>query len=160
MSARGFGAWLSLAHQAISLEVEFGRHALEALAGIAATVEESVYEVGSLRRTDRGLAFALANPPLRVGAFRSLRIGLNGIPVPPACTAVRPGAGAPWTPGSSVSREAPIELRPGHRTEVRVEPWTRALSGRVDVRLELVSAAIPPLVWIEFHDELRGPPEP
>jgi hypothetical protein len=160
VSARGFGAWLSLAHQAVSLEVEFGRHALEALAGIAETVEESVYEAGSLHRTDRGLEFALANPPLRVGAFRSIRVVLNGVPAPPASTGFRSGPGLPWTLGSSISRGAPFEFRPGQRTELRVEPLSDALAGRVDVRLELVSSAIPPLVWLEFRDELRELPRP
>jgi len=157
---RGLGAWLSLVHQAVSLEVRYGRHALGALADIAETVEESVYEAGSLARTERGLAFALANPPLRAGAFTAVRLALNGIPVPSDSLGLRPGAGRPWTLASSVSLASPFEFHPGRRTEIRVEPMPGAIAGTVRVRLELVSKAIPPLVWLEFHDALREVPGP
>ncbi len=156
MSSRGVAAWLSLAHQAVSLEVEFGRHALEALVGIAETVEESVYEPGSLLGTSRGVAFALSNPPLRAGAFAAVRVELNGIRVPPTALSLRPGEGQPWTSSSRISPASPFEFHPGRRTEVRVEPLPAPIGGTVRVRLELESAAIPPLVWFEFHDTVRA----
>ncbi len=159
MSSRGVAEWLSLVHQAVSLEVEFGRHALEALVGIAETVEESVYEPGSLVGTARGIEFALSNPPLRAGAFAAVRLEVNGARVPAAALALRPGEGYPWTLADAISSGAPFEFHPGRRTEVRVQPLPVSIEGAVRVRLELESAAIPPLVWLEFHDAVRqGPP--
>ncbi len=160
MCGRGVGTWLSLAHQTISLEVEFGAHALEALLWIAETVEESVYEPGSLVWTREGLRFALANPPLRPGAFLAIRAELNGTAVPAEELDLRPGEGRPWTPATSLSRVVPFELLPGRRTEMRIRCPVPPATVPVRVRLEFENVAIPPLVWMEFQDtprEATGP---
>ncbi len=152
-------ATLSLIRQGLTLEVEFGTRPLEALLWIAETIEESVYVPGSLARTPTGVRFALANPPLRVGAFGAVRLLLNGTNVPADRLRLRTGLAAPWRTAASVSRDAPLELAPGVPTEVAAETPPPA-KGPATVRLELESVAIPPLVWLEFSDEVRdgGPP--
>jgi hypothetical protein len=149
------GTWLSLAHQTISLEVEFGAHALEALLWVAETVEESVYEPGSLAWTREGLRFALANPPLRAGAFLAIRAELNGAAVPAEQLELRHGEGSAWTPAATICRTAPFELVPGRRTEVQIRCPVRPGAEPVRVRLEFENVAIPPLVWLEFQNTPR-----
>lgn len=146
---------LSLVRQGISLERAFGLHSLESLARIAEVVEESVYEAGSLERTDQGLRFALSNPPLRLGAFRAVRLFLDRQPVAPSGVRFRAGPGEAWRAASTVSRENPLVLVPGRRVEFAADSSARA-PGSVNVRLELESVAVPPLVWFEFEDTPRG----
>ncbi len=153
-------AALSLIRQGLSLEVEFGTRSLESLLWIAETIEESVYVAGSLERTPDGLRFALANPPLRLGGFRAIRVFVDGAQVPPDQLLVRTGTAASWTPSTAISGTAPLELRPGVRAEFVVAGWSRAPAGHPTIRLELESVAIPPLVWLEFSDDLRAPGAP
>jgi hypothetical protein len=156
VSDRRFGPLLSLLRQGLSVGVEFGAHSLEALLWVAETVEQSVYERGSLTRTPEGLRFWLNNPPLRVGAFSSLRVAIDGTHVPAERARVRGGPGLPWRTLTEISGERPLELRPGERTEVAVEGVPSAGVRELTVRLELQSTAIPPLVWFEFTDALGG----
>ncbi len=145
---------LSLLRQGLSVEREFGIHSLEALASIAETIEESVYEVGSLTRTSTGLTFRLNNPPLRTGAFSSLRLVIDGVRVPADRARVRVGPGLLGRDLTGISRDRPIELRPGDRIEFAVDGPFPQGAKKFTVRLELQSTAIPPLVWFEFSDTL------
>lgn len=149
------GAIVSLLRQGLELEVGFGTRSVEALLWIAEAVEESVYAAGSLVRTPAGLQFTLSNPPLRLGAFRELRLTLDGRPVTPERLRFRPLAGGPWRTAASISDAAPIVLLPGRPTEIGADALDVRAGQRVAVRLELVSVAIPPKVWVEFSDEVR-----
>jgi hypothetical protein len=144
------GDLLSLVRQGLTVGVEYGAHSIEALLWIAETVEESVYEPHSLRRTADGLAFAIDNPLLRVGAFASLALRVNGTPIEGDRVRLRPGSGTDWRTASSVNAPDPLALVPGDRTEFEVVgDFGQGLS-EITVRLELHTPAIPPRVWFEF----------
>ncbi len=155
MSARRIGSWLSLLRQSISVGYDFGARPLEALLWVAETVERSVYEPGSLVRIPDGYAFALANPPLRSGAFATARLAIDRQPVDPADLFVRE-LGRPWRSAASLSRDDPLRLAPGRRTEFRARVAPGVSARTVAFRLELESVAIPPLVWFEFEDLPRA----
>jgi hypothetical protein len=157
MRERGLAALVDLVREGLAIEIGFGSHSLEALLWVAETVEGSVYTPGSLVRTERGLAFSLSNPPLRMGAFHALRAFVGGAPVAASSVSVREGPGRPWRSAASLSEAEPLAIRPGQSTEIALEPWTDPGPGRLTVRLELESVAIPPLVWVEFADEVRTP---
>lgn len=148
---------LGLLRQGLTLEVEFGTSSLESLLRIAETVEESVYEAGSLRSTDRGVRFVLANPPLRMGAFRRVSVVLNGAPVPPTEVRCRPVGAPSWADGASISEANPLCLVPGRRVEFEIGATGLAQGRETTVRLELESVAIPPLVWFEFREKVGAP---
>jgi hypothetical protein len=152
VSDHRLGPALSLVRQGISVGREFGLHSLEALLWVAETVEESVYVPRSLTRSAQGLSFVLANPPLRVGAFSSLRLWVDRVEVPSA--RVRVGSGYPrvWKTATEFTGSAPLELRPGEPTEILLEQVSTSGEREVTVRLELQSVAIPPLVWFEFTE--------
>jgi hypothetical protein len=150
-------ALLGLARQGIGIGVEFGPHALEAMAWVGLTVERSVYQPDSFLRTPTGLQFVLANPPLRTGAFAELRVGLDGRP--PTATALRWRglSETGWHAGTDVSRNHPLEFRPGEPLVFEVDAPPAEEPVPVRVRVELRSVAIPPLVWFEFTDTPRPP---
>lgn len=150
MGSRHLGDVLSLVRQGLTVEVEYGTHSIEALLWVAETVEESVYEPRSLRRTPDGLAFALDNPLLRVGAFASIAVRVQGEPVPNDRVRFRAGAGTPWRTAASVGAEVPLDLAPGDRTEFEVAGTFGSGAEELTVRLELVAPALPPRVWFEF----------
>lgn len=157
MSARHIRIDLSLLRQGAAVAWEFGPTALEELARIGSFLERIVYAPGSLRSGPDGVTFTLLNPPLRMGAFTSLQLYWNGLPVPKEASWVTP-AGEPERPFAAVGPASPVTLAVGerHRFRFRAEGGGE---GHQRVRLELRSAAIPPLVWFEFGDVLR-PPEP
>lgn len=158
MSDRRVGPLLGLLRQGLALEFEFGTSSLESLLRIAETVEESVYEAGSLRRsTGGGLRFVLANPPLRIGAFRRLAVAVNGAPVPSAEVRFRSPGAPTWTEASSVSEQNPLVLVPGRRVEFEAGATGPPAGQEATVRLELESVAIPPLVWFEFRERVGLP---
>jgi hypothetical protein len=156
VNERRLGSLLSLVRQGVTLGLDFGAHSLETMVAIAETVEDSVYEAGSLVVRPGSIGFALANPPLRTGAFSAIRVLLNGAPVPGARTRLRPGAGSPWRTADSLSTSAPWALRPGDRTEFELDVNTVATDRPLTVRLEFECIAIPPLVWIEFTETPAG----
>lgn len=160
MSDHRFGSLLRLAGEAAQLEVEFGTHSLEALAWVARTVEASVYVPDSLVRTSAGFRFALANPPLRIGAFCGLRLLVDGTPMPPDRVRVRFGPGYPWRTSSHLSPEHPLELQGGSSTEFEADWPLVGAPVPITVRLELQSVAIPPLVWLEIHETPKESPAP
>ncbi|MGA9838994.1 MAG: hypothetical protein WBF81_07145 [Thermoplasmata archaeon] len=152
MGTHHAGNLLSLVRQGLTLSVQFGPHSVEALLWVAETIEEGVYEAGSLRRTAEGIAFALDNPLLRVGAFASLAVRVNGEPVSGARVRFRPGAGTPWRTAESVTSGSSFSLAPGDRTEVEVDGRFGRPGDPVTVRIELRTPAIPPRVWLEFTE--------
>ncbi|MGI0054542.1 MAG: hypothetical protein ACREB9_02085 [Thermoplasmata archaeon] len=156
MSDRRWGSILSLVRQGFSLEREFGARTIEELVSLAELVEESVYARGSLEGSTGGLNFRLLNPPLRTGAFASLRIVLDGIPIAEERIRVRSGDGAAWRTATEIDRDRPLEMRPGQPTEVRIDGARPSPGSEVHLRLELQSIAIPPLVWLEITDVVRG----
>ena len=158
MRASRLGSIVDLLREGLALEVGFGTHSVEALLWVAETVEEAVYAPGSLTLSESVLTFRLTNPPLRVGAFSGLRVSVDGRPADPARLRFRSGAGTPWRRASSLSRETPLELVPGRPVEFAIEDAVPIVPRRASVRLELDSVAIPPLVWVEFSDEVRQGP--
>jgi hypothetical protein len=152
VGARHVGDVLSLLRQGLTLGYQYGTHSVEALLWVAETVEEGVYESGSLRRTPEGIAFALENPPLRVGAFTSIALRVDGTPVPGDSVRFRSGPGAPWRIGAAVAANAPLNLAPGDRTEFDLRGEFGRGGDSITVRLELRTPAVPPLVWFEFSE--------
>jgi hypothetical protein len=152
------GAIVSLLRQGLELEIGFGTRSVEALVWIAEAVEESVYAAGSLVRTATGLQFRLSNPPLRLGAFRELRLIVDGRPVAPERLRFRRSAGGAWRTAASLSEAEPLVLLPGEPTEIAADGVEPRIGGRAELRLELSSVAIPPRVWVEFSDEVREEP--
>ncbi len=160
MSDRRIGPILSLLRQGATVGIDFGAHSLETLVRVAETVEAGVYRAGSLARTADGVGFVLDNPPLRVGAFSSVAVALDGRSVAPESARLRAGALRPWRGFHEVSADSPLELRPGVPTEFAVATEVVPSERRLTVRLELTSLAIPPLVWIEFTDVVRPAERP
>jgi hypothetical protein len=143
---------MSAVRQGLTLNVEFGSHSIEALIWVAETVEEGVYEPHSLSRTEDGLTFALDNPPLRVGAFTSVRLLVDSREIPAERVRFRRDAGSPWRSADTVAPGHPWELAPGVRTEFWVAGAFAEGSEPISVRLELRTPAIPPRVWFEFTE--------
>jgi hypothetical protein len=144
---------LSLLKEGAEVAIGFGIRSLEGLGEVAEYLEHGVYEKGS-RQSNRGaVTFTLRNPPLRMGAFRSVRASLDGVWAAETST-VQPGGSPAPVPLGSIDRGHPVTLPIGLRTRFTlrgVDPTPR----KGKVRLELVSVAIPPLVWYEFTDEIR-----
>jgi hypothetical protein len=154
VGGRRIGPVLSLLRQGLSLEREFGTHSLEAMLWVAETVEASVYEAGSLRLGPDGLSFALASPPLRVGAFATVRLSVNGAPVDPERVRLRTERAPEWRTSSDLDADRPVHLAPGERAEFLLLEPTVVVGSETTVRLDLTSVAIPPLVWVEFRDRV------
>jgi hypothetical protein len=155
MSPPHLGRDLSLLRQGISIGAEFGPHALVMLARIAEIVEDSVYDPRSLRATPRGIRFLLQNPPLRIGAFASIQARVNDVDVPPALARFRTSAEGDFRSFQDVSRNRPLTMSPGQRTEVELDLTEPVRKGPVTIHLSVRSVAIPPLVWFEFTDQIR-----
>ncbi len=140
----------------MTIGVQFGTHSIEALLWVAQTVEEGIYEPDSLHRTADGIAFALDNPCLRVGAFTELRVLVDGTVVPGDGVRLRRGAGGTWRTASSVTPETTWDLAPGDRSEFEILGTFGQGNNSITVRLEMTTRSIPPLVWFEFNER---PPE-
>jgi hypothetical protein len=153
MSARQIRVDLSLLRQGASVAFEFGRAALEELARVGELVEHAVYERRSLSERGGQVSFTLLNPPLRMGAFREIRLFWNGTRLSPASVHLRSGDG-PERSLASIDADHPATPEVGQRHRFRFEVPNRA-AGVQRIRIELVSSAIPPLVWFEFGDLLR-----
>jgi hypothetical protein len=153
---RHLGSDLGLVADGLRIGKQYGFHSLEVMAVIAWYLERSIYERGSLRSIPGGIAFDLRNPPLRMGAFRSVSLAWDGEPVPASVCAAHPIDRAAPVPFDSITADAPLELRPGNRVE-----FTAAIGmpspGPHAIRLELRSLAIPPIVWFELMDHVKAP---
>jgi hypothetical protein len=152
VGSRHVGDVLSVVRQGLTLGIQFGTHSIEALLWVAETVEEGVYEAGSLRRIPDGIAFVLDNPPLRVGAFSRLTVLIDGAAVPGSLVRFRPGDGAAWRTAGSISAGSTWNLAPGDRTEFEVAGDFGVGANALTVRLELYTPSVPPLVWFEFSE--------
>lgn len=139
--------------EAVSLVREFGLHSADRLAHVAEFLERSVYASKSLHAVPGGVVFTLLNPPLRVGAFSSIRVAWDGTFVPSERVFVRAEGHAIDRPLTDVTLGRPIELSPGRRMVFRLAGIPVG-SGSHRVRLELQNIAIPPLVWFEFADTI------
>ena len=159
MGLRHFRGDVGLLREALSLIREFGFHSTERLAHVAAFLERSVYAPHSLHALPGGVGFTLLNPPLRVGAFSSVRIAWDGQRLPAEQFFVRGEGQAIERSASDISISRPLELRPGQRVSFRLA-GVPAGAGPHRVRLELQSIAIPPLVWFEFSDPIAEAPPP
>lgn len=155
MGLRHLRGDVGLLREAISLIHEFGLHSAERLAHVAAFLERSVYAPGSLHSVPGGVAFTLLNPPLRVGAFSSMRLLWDGERVPAKEVWVQGEGQAVERSVTDITEARPIELRPGQQIAFRLT-GVPAGPGHHRVRLELQSIAIPPLVWFEFSDPVAA----
>ena len=149
---------ISLARQGVSVALDYGFRSVEMLGEVAEVVEGSVLVPGSLLRTATGICFTLRNPPLRLGAFREVRLVLNGQKVPADHLRIRPSTTEPFRGSETITRENPVNLLPGRRIEVNADVTGLNPGQKLRVRLELVSLAIPPLVWMEFADVPHAAP--
>lgn len=145
---------LSLARQGLSVGWEFGLRSLEDLGAFAELLQHSVYEAGSLRRVPGGIGFVFRNPPLRMGAFSAIRVFIDGQRHPDECAWVHP-AGLPRALGfQEVRVDAPLVVPVGQRTRFFLTGTDGLSAGSHEIRLELQSVAIPPVVWFSFDDTL------
>lgn len=155
MPCHQLGSLVSLLRQGIALEVGFGSRSLEAFLWVAEAIEEGVVAPESLSESNGTLAFELTNPPLRVGAFRSVRATVDGRAVSSEQLRFRPGPGHPWRLARSVSLEGPLEMAPGRTIEFAIDGSGARAGAKTTVRLEFESVAIPPLVWVEFSEHVH-----
>jgi hypothetical protein len=145
---------LSLIREGADVAIGFGVRSLEGLGDVAELLHHAVYEKGSLRVSEDGISFTIRNPPLRMGAFRSFQVAVDGMWVPPPNGWVHPGGAPAALTFAQIDRDHPVTLPIGVRTRFLLRSVDRT-PRRIRVRLELRSVAIPPLVWYEFVDELR-----
>lgn len=152
---------LELAREGLLLGWRFGARSVGELARIGVYIQRSVYERGSLLQRPDGFSFRLPNPPLRLGAFGSLRLALDGIPLAPEATWVRTEPAREPRPASTIDREHPLLLLPGVPLEIgaRRDP-PPSVGSTLSVRIVLGNIAIPPPVWMEFRDRVGPPREP
>jgi hypothetical protein len=153
---RHLGSDLSLVADGLRIGKQYGFHSLEVMAVIAWYLERSIYERGSLRTIPGGIAFDLRNPPLRMGAFRSVSLAWDGEPVPSSACAAYPSDRPEPVPFDSITADVPLELRPGNHVEFTANVGVPS-AGPHHIRLELRSLAIPPTVWFEVMDHVRTP---
>lgn len=149
---------LGLVRQGVHLAIDFGLQPVEELTRVAELLEHSVYELGSLRGDGREVRFVLRNPPLRTGAFGSVRLFWDGAPQPTA-GAWAAGPDGTRRPLDALRRESPLLLPVGRRTRFGF-PFAGPVAGVHRVRLELRSVAIPPTIWMEFSDRLQEEARP
>jgi len=157
MGLRHLHGDVGLLRETVTLLREFGLHSAERLAHVAEFLEKSVYAPRSLHAVPGGVGFTLLNPPLRVGAFSSIRVAWDGQFLPPDRVFVRTEGHAVERPLTDIDLTRPIELRPGQRIEFRLNGVAED-SGPHRVRLELQNIAVPPLVWFEFSDPISSMP--
>jgi hypothetical protein len=145
-----------LAKEGVILGWHFGSRSIAGLVRIAEYIQRSVYLEGSLRRTASGFRFILLNPPLRLGAFTSVELLLDAVPIPGSDVSLRSESMASPRTASSVTRETPVHWLPGMPVEVSVRVAPAPGEGVHSIRLNLRNAAIPPRVWFEFRDRISG----
>lgn len=148
---------IGLLRQGISVVSEFGLRSAGRLAYVADFLERSVYAPKSLRTVPEGVGFTLLNPPLRVGAFSSVRVAWDGTFLPSGRAFVRGEGHAIDRALADIDGHRPIELRPGERVDFRLT-GVPVVSGLHRIRLELQNIAVPPLVWFEFADTIDESP--
>jgi hypothetical protein len=156
LSCRHLRFNLSLFRQGVAVGFDFGPRSLEQLTRVAEFLERIVYERNSLRRTPDGVAFTLLNPPLRMGAFSSVRLYWDGVPVPGNRAWLAPADRPHEVALDSIDRARPVAMGVGRRNRFRLALPRPPLPGtHHHVRVEMRSLAVPPLVWLQFADHLR-----
>lgn len=145
---------LSLLKEGLSLGWSFGLGSLEELARNAERLEREIYLAGSLEPTARGIRFRLGNPPLRLGAFSAIRLWFDGRPVPPPDARVATDRRPEFRPLSAIGPADPLELDTGEGSRFEIDLPGSPSPGPHRVRIEWQSVAIPPVVWLEFVDEV------
>jgi hypothetical protein len=152
---------LGLLRDGLRIGHEYGFRSLEELARTGVFLQSVVYEAHSLHAIPGGVAFALHNPPLRMGAFSRLSLRWDEREVPlDACT-VRPQAAPNAVRFSEIGPQSPVVFPVGERIAFTAGVGSPT-HGAHTVRLELRSLAIPPVVWFRLTDHLHpgevGPP--
>jgi hypothetical protein len=145
---------LDLLRDGLRIGHEYGFRSLEELARTGAFLQSVVYEAHSLRAIPGGVAFALHNPPLRMGAFSRLSLRWDEREVPPERCTVRPAASPAPIRFCDISSHSPVVFPVGERIEFTAGVGTPT-HGAHTVRLELRSLAIPPIVWFRLTDHLH-----
>jgi hypothetical protein len=140
----------------LSIGWAFGLGSLEELARSAVQLERGIYREGSLVRTPSGVDVVLWNPPLRIGAFREVRVYWDTVQVDPARGRVATERRPAPRPLSSVTASDPLELAVGEGSRYELDLEPRPGPGTHRVRIEWSSVAIPPLVWLDVRDELAA----
>jgi hypothetical protein len=148
---------VGLLRESISMVREFGLHSVDHLLHVAEFLEKSVYGPHSLHSLPGGAGFTLLNPPLRVGAFSTIRVAWDGKFVPPEQAFVRAQGHAVERSVADITPLRPIEMRPGQRIDFRLSGVPTG-PGHHRVRIEFQNIAIPPLVWFEFVDSVAERP--
>lgn len=152
---RTFARDLSLFRQGLSLLREIGPHGLGEMVRVAEFLERAIYEEGSFRTTSDGFQFRLLNPPMRMGAFSSAQLSLDGRPLPVETSYVQEEGAPARRALSELSRASPLHFRPGRPTLFQSRCPDLVAGSRHTLQLSLQSVAIPPRVWMRFTDELR-----
>ena len=147
---------LSLLRSGLSLGWSFGLASLSELARTALELESGIYRAGSLVRAGDRIEIELDNPPLRIGAFRSVRIAWDGAWVPSERAQVSTESRPELRSLASITVDVPLELGVGEGSRFSLAIPPGPVAGLHRVRIEWWSRAIPPLVWLEFTDEIRG----
>lgn len=138
--------------QGISVGASFGLASLEELARVGLELEEGVYRTGSLVRVPAGVRFRLTNPPLRIGAFHTLRVYWDGVQLDPDLAHVATERCPELRPISAVDGGDPLVLGVGESSTFSLTLPAASTAGRHRIRVEWVSVAVPPVVWLEFVD--------
>lgn len=152
---------VSLVEEGLELFARFGFGSLEELARTAWEVERGVYRPGSMVRTEAGVAVPLRNPPLRIGAFRSIAVAWDGTLLDGSSVTVSTDRSPGPRPIASVTAALPLELELGEGSRFELALPEDPGKAPHRVRIEWRSLAIPPLVWLELRDVVaereRGP---
>ena len=144
---------VGLIKDGIGIGFEFGPTSLERLVSVAELSEESVYERDSLHRTPSGVEFVLLNPPLRMGAYYAIDVQWDDSPVQRDHWSVAIEEDPPRL-GSSIDRAHPFTFPVGVRSHVRLD-LAQVDSGSHRVRMDFRNIAVPPRVWMDFHERVR-----
>ncbi|MCI4334155.1 MAG: hypothetical protein L3K04_00745 [Thermoplasmata archaeon] len=157
MELRSFRTNLSLLRQGVVIGWAFGGRSLAGLVRTAELLQSNMLEPGSFFAAPDGLRFQIRNPPLRVGAFRSLAARVDGRTLPPDHAFIDVGCSGPERSFASVVAGAPVALPMGIRHGLRLCAVTPFGPGEHTVRLELRSVAIPLTSWLEFTERFERP---
>lgn len=147
---------LALLRSGLSLGWAFGAGSLEELARTALELENGIYRAGGLTASGGRVRLTLQNPPLRIGAFRSVAAYWDGVPLLGTSGWVATERAPELRPLASVTDAVPLLLETGEGSRFELAPVPEPTLGPHRVRLEWRSRAVPPLVWMEIADHLRA----
>ena len=139
---------VELLSDGLTLTWDFGLASLTELARTATLAGLNVLESGSVKSEPDGVVFTLLNPPLRIGASKSLRVFWDRAPVPAERVRVEVRGDPPGVRLSEVSATRPLTIPVGHRTDFHLQVPAHE-EGKHRLRLELDPLAIPPMLYWE-----------